>query len=363
MPTGEIEDRWFRLMAENASDVVVMSDRDGRFVWVSPSSERTLGLSPGDLVGRTAFDVVHPDDVDILRAAQEHVLSGEEQRFELRFAHADGSWKWWSILYRPVLDDAGEVIGRVCGWRDVDAQHAAQDALREQEEQFRLLAEHASDVVVQGSPDGVMEWVSPSVESAVGWRVEDLVGTAFTNIVDVRDLEVVRAAQDALRQGRPAKFEARLLGPDADPKWFAILATPIFTADGVPIGRVASWRDIDEQHRAQEALQQREEQLRFIIEQASDVVVMQVEGVPTFVSPAITPMLGWQPEDLLGRPIIDFWHPDDQARAAALRQRVQGGATGAALLRMRHVDGTFRWVEVAGRPASGADGRPGASAT
>jgi PAS domain S-box-containing protein len=237
MPTGEIEDRWFRLMAENASDVVVMSDRDGHFVWVSPSSERTVGLPAADMVGHTAFDFVHPDDVDVLRAAQEHVLTGAEQRFELRFASGNDGWKWWSILYRPMLDADGAVTGRVCGWRDVDAQHHAQDALREQEEQ-----------------------------------------------------------------------------------------------------------------------------LRFIIEQASDVVVMQVEGVPTFVSPAVTPMLGWRPEDLLGHPIIDFWHPDDQARAAALRHRVQGGATGAELLRMRHIDGSYRWVEVAGRPASGADGRPGAVA-
>jgi PAS domain S-box-containing protein len=235
MPTGEIEGRWYRLVAENASDVVVMSDREGRFIWVSPSSERTLGLTPAEMVGHTAFDFVHPDDRDVLTAAQQHVLAGEEQRFELRFRAGGHEWKWLSIMYRPVVDDAGAVTGRVCGWRDVD-----------------------------------------------------------------------------------------------------------------------------EQHRAQEALRASEEQLRFIIDQASDLVVVLVDGIPTFVSPAITAMLGWRPEDLLGRPATEFWHPDDQEAAVALREQVQRDVVAEQLLRMRHRDGSYRWIEVTGRPAPTPDGRLGA---
>ena len=86
-----------------------------------------------------------------------------------------------------------------------------------------------------------------------------------------------------------------------------------------------------------------------------------VHAVPfQYISPAVTPMLGWLPEDFIGKLATEFWHPDDRAEANALRMSANQGGTGTRVLRMRHRDGTYRWIEVVARPAPQPDGRKGA---
>jgi PAS domain S-box-containing protein len=350
----------FRLLAENSSDVVVSLDNQGVMGWASPSLTEQLGWLPEELVGRNNGHLLHPDDAPVATGAQQAILRGEHGSSEARFLTRSGQYVWMSVAGRPVRDAVGNVVGRVEGWRNVDAEHLVRDELRASQERLRMLVELGSDVVVEGDNSGVITWITASIRGMLGWEPTAMIGRPVMAIVHPDDVETIRRAQREVLSGHEPRFEIRFCRPDGSPKWFAVVVRPMLDDDGDIVGRVAGWRDIDAERTAREQLERSEEQMRFLMENASDVVVQQVDGVIEFISPAITRMLGWDPADFIGTLATEFWHPDDRAAAATLRHDANHGNGGTTVLRMRHLDGEYRWVEIVARPAPQADGRSGA---
>ncbi len=351
----------YRLVAENSSDVVLSLDTTGVMTWASPSLADQLGWRPDELIGRRNDHLVHPDDLSVLMDARRGTMQGGHGAFEARFLSRGGQYIWMSVLSRPMLDALGNTVGLVASWRNVDVEHRIREQLRRSEERLRLLVELASDVALQADNHGVVTWVTESLRTMLGWAPDQVIGQPIDIILHPDDTPIIRGAQAEVLAGREVRFEVRFLRPDGTPKWFSVVLRPTFDEHGAVNGRVAGWRDIDAERSVREQLREREEQMRFLVDNASDVVVQQVEGVVVFMSPAITPILGWKPEDFVGRLATEFWHPDDQAEAIALRHRINHGeAGGTHVMRMRHVDGSYRWMEVVGRPAAQPDSRLGA---
>ncbi len=122
-----LRERERRLAAfvENASELISTLDADGRMQYQSPPLTRLLGWVPGDLEGQSAFDYVHPEDVDTARAAWEEMLSvpGEPVRLGLfRFRHKDGSWRTLSAAITNLLDDPA-VRGVLSNAQDVTTRY------------------------------------------------------------------------------------------------------------------------------------------------------------------------------------------------------------------------------------------------
>jgi len=141
----------FRSLIQNTSDIVTILDRDGRICYESPAIERVLGYDTEELVGRKAFDRVHPDDRDAVRRRFVGLVerSGETAPAHFRFRHKDGSWRWLEVIGTNLLDDP-EVSGIVVNSRDVTESHEASALLREREarlEEAALAADrHAQEL-------------------------------------------------------------------------------------------------------------------------------------------------------------------------------------------------------------------------
>jgi diguanylate cyclase (GGDEF)-like protein/PAS domain S-box-containing protein len=110
----------FRSLIENAMDTITILDRDGTILYESPSIERVLGFAPEDLVGKNAFAFVHPEDVGPLTEEFQRIIedSGRRTAAELRFLHADGSWRILECVGQNLLDDPA-IRGVVVNARDV----------------------------------------------------------------------------------------------------------------------------------------------------------------------------------------------------------------------------------------------------
>jgi len=124
----------FRLLAENASDVVVETSVDGQIRWASPSIEHVLGWAPDDLVGRSAFDLVVPADREIVEAGRRDVAAGATiVDLRCRVMSSSGSPRWTSLRGQPVTDDGvegGSVSAIVVGLRDCHEEVIVERALR-----------------------------------------------------------------------------------------------------------------------------------------------------------------------------------------------------------------------------------------
>jgi hypothetical protein len=115
-----------------SQDLLVVADRGGVWQTVNPAWTRTLGWSEADLLGRTSQWLEHPDDDGIARARIEKLGAGEATvRFESRFRHRDGSYRWLSWTAVPDRDHIYAVA------RDVTAEKAAAERLKATEEALR----------------------------------------------------------------------------------------------------------------------------------------------------------------------------------------------------------------------------------
>ena len=113
----------FRLIAENALDVVFQIGPDQTIAWVSPSVTGVLGWDPAELVGRPESVLGHPDDLPDVRAAQSVARQGQEPgEVEARYLTRDGGWRWMRVVGRTIRDDSDRFAGAIATARDIQAE-------------------------------------------------------------------------------------------------------------------------------------------------------------------------------------------------------------------------------------------------
>lgn len=179
--------RQFRLLAENASDVVYQTDRGGRILWISPSVATVLGWDPELLVGTRAVDLVHDaDQPDVLRS-RIAVYDGHPVHDVIaRFRATTGSYRRMSATARPLREGA-EVVAAVVGLRDITDQYAAQQALRRSERRFRLAMDAAPQGMAITDADGVLLEVNPALGVMVGRDAAAMVGQQLESLLGPDD--------------------------------------------------------------------------------------------------------------------------------------------------------------------------------
>ena len=246
-----IQEERYRLLAENASDIVTRVSLSGTLEWISPSVRTVLGWDPDQLVGSHPWDLVHPDDRAAARASlADAAMPGHEAgRLVTRFQKVDGSYVWLSAF--GTKSAAGNFV---VSFRDVDDEVRAREATVESEARFRLLAENAMDLVFSLDMHAVIQWVSPSVVAMLGYRPEELVGQSGAVLVEADDLPVLLAAAEEARVGVASSCEIRMRSKSGDDRWVDATPRPIFDATGTLVGGVIGVRDIDAEMTARNAL-------------------------------------------------------------------------------------------------------------
>jgi PAS domain S-box-containing protein len=139
----------YRLLAENATDVVYSIDTAGTCNWVSPSVTEVLGWVPEEFVGRHVASFMHPDDLAVNMPKFQQIMAegGARGHAEMRYRTADGSWRWMSLTGRAMRDERGALLGGIESLRDIQAEVDSREALEKSERQFRL--------AMHGSPAGM----------------------------------------------------------------------------------------------------------------------------------------------------------------------------------------------------------------
>jgi PAS domain S-box-containing protein len=148
LTTLQYREEHFRSLIENSSDLIAILDAEGRIAYLSPSIERILGYPRQTVVGQTAFDFVHPDDLD-----QALLLFGKRLKFEdvdspsqLRFRRQDGSYRTLEAVSNNLMDHPA-VKGLVINARDITKRKAAEAALqRSHQELEERVAERTAEL-------------------------------------------------------------------------------------------------------------------------------------------------------------------------------------------------------------------------
>jgi diguanylate cyclase (GGDEF)-like protein/PAS domain S-box-containing protein len=120
----------FKIVTENAADMIALVDVKGRRLYNSPAYKRILGYSAAELGETSAFDQIHPEDrFRVLEAAREARETGTGKRLEYRIKHKDGSWRMLESIASTIRDSNGQVAKLVIVNRDITDRKRAEQQL------------------------------------------------------------------------------------------------------------------------------------------------------------------------------------------------------------------------------------------
>jgi PAS domain S-box-containing protein len=361
----------YRLLAENASDVVVLANPDGEVTWVSPSVTGTLGWAPEDLLGTRLADLIHPDDLGATDAVIDELSSGQEvpaptRGFVLRIRTKSGDYRWMSTLGTPVADESGAFVGIVGGWRDVDELVRTREAAKAGEAALRatldsLLDPHVRLEAVRDESGQITDFVYVDANpAACAYNRIDYQNLVGARLLDLQPGNVGYGLLDQYVQvvetGEPLALDDSLYAQEllgGQERHYDVRAARV--GDGLSY----TWRDVTDRHTAAQWLAESEEHYRLLAENASDVVMrLSPDGRFAWVSGSVVDVLGWAAPDLLGHLIDEFVHPEELAVFWHAVVDTSPGDTASTEFRFRRSDGSYRWVLCHTRLKLGGDGTP-----
>jgi diguanylate cyclase (GGDEF)-like protein/PAS domain S-box-containing protein len=252
----------FRVLAEQSGDVVALMDMENRYVYVSPACERVYGWRPEEMIGRPAFDFVHPDDVHARRRLRMDLLDGREAvTSEFRMRTPDGGWVpvrgTLALLRAP--DGAPETL--ISTARDMRRRRAADEALRRATEQFTSAFAHAPIGMALVGVDGRFLRVNRALCDLVGYAHDDLLTLTFQDITHADDLDDDLALIGEVLAGARTSYtlEKRYVRADGRVIWALLAVSLVTDADGVPLHFIAQVQDVSERRELELRLREQAE--------------------------------------------------------------------------------------------------------
>jgi len=354
-------ERLYRLLTDNSSDIVMLVDADLTMNWVSPAMTRVLGWPLDEVVGTSSSTLIHPDDLPgLIEIAQRSLETGTDTQYRYRWRTATGGYRWMEGRGHIVNPEAHDGV-RVVRIRDITDQVAAEQDLAERERLYHLLADNSSDVILMADPEGRLLWASAAAQSTLDWNPDDLVGHPVSDFVHPDDVAALTAAISQSTESRDvAVVRYRWRHGDGHYSWVEGAGRPFVDDHTGEVRRVVRLRDVEAEVRAEHNLAASEELYRLIAENSSDVVILADEqNRALWISPSVTPTLGWQPEDVVGHQAHEFLHPDDwQADDHRGEADRRPHFNAPQRLRMNCKDGSWRWMEVIARQLPLPAGQP-----
>lgn len=190
------DDRRFQDLVENLNDVVYATDLNAVITYISPNIGRIGGYSPAEVIGRNFTEFVHPDDLPERIKQFQRVVAGLSEPSEYRFITKSGETVWAHTRARPVVEN-GRVTGIQGVLVDITDRKAAEEALRQSKERYRLLVENANDAIFVIQDKRVV-FMNASAFAIAGYDKNDPVADiTFDHFIHPEDREriVLRHAQ------------------------------------------------------------------------------------------------------------------------------------------------------------------------
>lgn len=237
-----------------------------------------------------------------------------------------------------------------------------EEALHESEEKFRVIFEDAPDAYYLSDLKANLIDGNKAAERMVGYKKEELIGKNFLSVgllsMDQVPKAVSLLAKNALRQ--PTGPDEFLLNrKDGSRVTVEISTYPVQIKGRSLVLGIA--RDITARLRGDARLKESEEKYRTLVENAGEVVLVAQDTKLKFINPKVRDVLGYKPEEMLGKPFVDFIHPDDRNMVAEnYMKRLEGeSAPNNYSFRILERSGGIKWVEISavkvqweGKPAT-----------
>lgn len=232
----------------------------GRVRW-SEQVYRIHGVTPGtfDPSLDDAVGFYHPDDQQAVRDWCDRALkTGEVGELKLRLLRPNGEERIVVSRCRVERGPDGAGTALIGVFQDVTESVKAEQAIRDSEARYRLLADNATDIIATYSIDGVFQYLSPAIQDPMGYRADELVGRSFDEFIYPEDAKRVQSAFAAHARSAPGTPAPRIpyrgIRKDGSLVWLEAHPTIIRDASGRPVEFQDVVRDITQTKELEQAL-------------------------------------------------------------------------------------------------------------
>ncbi len=334
-----------RLIVANQTDLVVKVDKEGHFLFVSPSYCEMFGKTEPELLGRQFMPLVHEDDRQATALAMEVLYRPPYQCYVEQRAMTKAGWRWLGWSDSIIFDENNEIAAIIGVGRDITARKQAVQALRESEAKYRLLAENAQDMIYRMSlPDGIYDYVSPASVQLFGYTPEEFYANPLLIQKAIHpDWRAYFAEEwEKLLIGQmPPTYEYQIIHKSGEMRWLYQRNVLSVDDDQKPIAIEGVVTDITARKRAEERLRL----LTRAVEQSADsIMITDTEGNIEYVNPKFTALTGYASDEVIGknpRILKSGWtSPEEYVR---LWQTIIAGGEWRGEFHNKKKDGTLYW--------------------
>jgi PAS domain S-box-containing protein len=359
---------------EAVPDIMFTLDTQGNMVKWNRRVGEVTGYSPEELLNKPALAFVPPDQQTRTAAAIQRAFTEGYAELEghlLTKDHRLIPYHWTGALLK---NSYGEPVGITGIGRDVSVKKRVEEALRQSEQRFTLAIEGANDILWDAHRLPDEPWHAP--QTPIWWspRVRELLGLGESESFETLEQWSARLHPDDkdrvfgqlaahVEQRVPFDAEYRLCTNRGDYLWVRGRGQAMWDEQGEPRRMSGSCQDITERKRVEEALHASEERFSLaVFGSNTGIWDWDLRTDKTYFSPLWKKMLGYEDHELKGE--LFEWeqrlHPDDRERSLATVRAYLSGTTSQYQLehRLRHKDGSYRWVLARGVSLSDAEGKP-----
>jgi PAS domain S-box-containing protein/putative nucleotidyltransferase with HDIG domain len=323
--------------------------RDGEILYVNDAARELFRYGPEDeLVGRSIFEFIHPDDREtVLKVMEERKRDGSFLPYEVRALCKDGEVRTVETAGR-LFDYAGEsaYIGTV---NDVTERTRAEEEVRESETRYRTLQANIPVGVYRSSAElgGRLLSANPALARMFGYeRPEDMYETPVAELyADPDERKGFIAAVSSA--GAVSNYETQFRKKDGTEFWGSLSARAVKRPDGEVAYFDGILEDITGRKEAEKAVAESEEKYRTLVEQATDGVVIVQDGRIRFANKAAAKLGSYDnTEELIGEEIGPFIAPQFRELVSETYQRVIAGETAPGIFEIAILDRKGKKVPV-----------------
>ncbi|MCG6140588.1 PAS domain S-box protein [Leptospira mtsangambouensis] len=340
---------------QSEPECVKVVSPDGILVEMNPAGLQMIEADcPEDAIGQKVENLVNPADLKFYQLIHHNALQGIKSSTRFRIIGLKGTERWMESTAVPLENQSGEIISVLSVTRDISEKVIAEEKL--------IRVKRNQEALINGTSDLIWSLDSNFCLIAANKPFLDVMGFLRGALAKEGDSVLIMSQGEAFYEkwkgyyerglsGESFKTYERFISPiTGKEEHREVFFNPIRNAENYITGLACFSKDITDLMAKRMELVASEKRYRALVENGIDVIaILSTEGRAKYVSPSITKVLGYSESDAMHMNLFDFLHPDDVTKITKRLEDVRHIPIGSSLpshnFRIKHQDGSWRWVE------------------
>ncbi|MFE1743773.1 PAS domain S-box protein [Coleofasciculus sp. H7-2] len=283
-------------------ELLCIAGLDGYFKHLNPTWEKTLGFTNKELLSQPFMEFVHPEDREATFTEVQKLATGVETiSFENRYLCKDGSYKW--LLWTSAVSTEEDLLYAVV--RDISDRKPAEEKLRN----LGAVLENAVEGISRLDTQGRYVTVNKAYANAAGYEPEEMIGMEWQRTVHPEELDKLIAAYHKMLVDGKVEAETRGIRKDGSIFYKQVVMICDYDEQQRFMGHHCFMKDITERQRTEQERSQLANHIQLLLQSTGEGIYgIDLQGRCTFINKAAAQMLGYQPDEVMGKEMHELIH-------------------------------------------------------